>query len=93
MGESTEKYITFTVPIEKEVSRIDKTENIKNTSYMLQLLIVQDLWQVHYQILSIFLKQFIELNVNLDTMIKNVKHAELNKSATFFMNTQILKMI
>ena len=36
MGESTEKYITFTVPIEKEVSRIDKTENIKNTSYMLQ---------------------------------------------------------
>ena len=25
LGESTEKYITFTVPIEKEVERIDKT--------------------------------------------------------------------
>ena len=45
------------------------------------LLIAQDLWQVHYQILSIlFLKEFIELNVNLDTMIKNVKHVELNIS-------------
>ena len=42
-------------------------------------LIVQDLWQTHYQILStIFLKGFIELNVNLDIMIKNVKHVELN---------------
>ena len=38
------------------------------------LLIVQDLWQVHYQILSIiFLKRFIELNVNTNMMIKNVK--------------------
>ena len=44
------------------------------------LLIAQDLWQVHYQILSIiFLKEFIELNVNLDKMIKNVKHLELIK--------------
>ena len=43
------------------------------------LLIVQDLWQAHYQILSmIFLKEFIELNVNMDMMIKNVKDAELN---------------
>ena len=35
------------------------------------LLIAQDLWQAHYHILSIiFLKEFIELTVNLDTMIK-----------------------
>ena len=35
------------------------------------LLIVQDLWQVLYQILLIiFLKESIELNVNSDTMIK-----------------------
>ena len=41
------------------------------------LLTAQDLWQFHYQILSIiFLKEFMELNVNLDTMIKNVKHLE-----------------
>ena len=34
------------------------------------LLIAQDLWQAHYRILSlIFLKEFIELNVNTDMMI------------------------
>ena len=44
------------------------------------LLIAQGLWQAHYQILSIiFLKEFIELNVNTD-MIKNVKLVELNIS-------------
>ena len=45
------------------------------------LLTAQKLWQVQYQILSIiFLKEFIQFNVNSDTMIKNVKHAELNIS-------------
>ena len=59
------------------------------------LLIAQDLWQAHYKILSIiFLKEFTKLNVNTDTMIKNVKHVELNISiATVFLNTQILKII
>ena len=34
LGENTEKYITFTVPIEKGVTRIDKNGEkiIKNTS-------------------------------------------------------------
>ena len=37
------------------------------------LLTVQGLWQAHYQLLPIiFLKEFIELNVNMDMMIKNV---------------------
>ena len=38
LGENTEKYITFTVPIEKEVTRIDKNgEKItKNIGYILQ---------------------------------------------------------
>ena len=35
------------------------------------LLIVQELWQAYYRILSIiFLKEFIKLIVNMDTMIK-----------------------
>ena len=35
------------------------------------LLIVQDLWQAHYQILSIiFLKEFIKFNLNMDMKIK-----------------------
>ena len=59
------------------------------------LLIVQDLWQVHYQsLLIILLKEFIELDTNTDTMTENVKHVELNISiATVFWNIQILKMI
>ena len=53
------------------------------------LLTLQDLWRAHYQILSInFLKEFIELNVNTEKMIKNAKLAELNVSiATVFLNT------
>ena len=36
LGENTEKYINFTVPIEKEVTRINKNgeEVIKNMSYI-----------------------------------------------------------
>ena len=40
----------------------------------------------------IFLSEFIELNVNTNMMIKNVKLVELNIS-TAFLKTQILKMI
>ena len=40
LGENTEKYITFTVPIENEVTRIDKNgEKItKNIPYILQFI-------------------------------------------------------
>ena len=40
LGENTEKYITFTVPIEKEVTRIDKNreEITKSISYILQFI-------------------------------------------------------
>ena len=64
-----------------------KLQKIYLTYY--NLLIAQDLWQAHYQILSIiFLKEFIELNVNTDMMIKNGILAELNISiATVFLNT------
>ena len=47
------------------------TKKIYPTAY--SLLIAQDLWQAYYQILSIiFLKEVIKLNVNTDTVIKNV---------------------
>ena len=59
------------------------------------LLIAQNLWQAHYQILSIiFLKEFMELNANMDMMIKDLKLAELNISiVTVFLNIQNLEMI
>ena len=72
LGENSKKYITFAIPIEKEITRIDKNGEVYIiclTCY--SLLIVQDLWQVHDQISSMIVKKrFIELNVNTDTMIK-----------------------
>ena len=40
LGDNTEEYITLTVPIEKEVTRIDKNEKeiTKNISYILQFI-------------------------------------------------------
>ena len=89
--------MTFTVPIEKEVTSIDKNgeeviKKIYPTFY--NLLMTQDLWQGHYQILSIIFRKFIKLNVNTDMIIKNVKLAKLNVNiATVFLTTQTLKMI
>ena len=53
-----------------------KLQNIYLICY--NLLLVHNLWQAHYQILIIFQKEFIKLNVNTDTMIKNVKLTEVN---------------
>ena len=70
LGENTEKYITFTVPIEKEVIRINKKE--KETISKLKILII------------FLLIKFIKLNVNTDIITKNVKIVELNKDSDCF---------
>ena len=59
------------------------------------LLIAQDLWEAYYEILAIiFLNEFIELNVDMNMMIKIVKLVELNISiATASLNIQTFKMI
>ena len=59
------------------------------------LLIVESLWRGHYQILSIIFNYLnLELNVNTNMMIRNVKPVELNISITaVFLNTHILKII
>ena len=97
LEEKTEKYLTFTVAIEKEVARSDKNGDKITKIYLkdYNLLIAQNILQAHYQILSItFLEKFTKLHVNTDTMIKNVKFAELSKDiATGFLSTQTLKMI
>ena len=42
----------------------------------------------------ILLKEFIELNVNIDMVTKNVKHPELNTQiASAFLNRQTFKII
>ena len=51
------------------------SEKLYLTDY--NLLIVQNLWQAHYKVLlPILLKDFVKLNVNTNTMIKNIKLAE-----------------
>ena len=97
LAEGTEKYITFKVPIKKEIAGLIKMEMKLHKIYLTyyNLLIAQDLWRAHYQILSIiFLKESIELNVNKNIMIKNVKLAELNINiATVFLNIKTSKMV
>ena len=75
------------------IKKEKKLQNIYIANY--NLLIAEDSWKAHYQILSIiFLKEFLKLNVNMDTMIKNVKLAESNINvATVLLNTKTLKMI
>ena len=66
-----------------------KLQKLYTTSY--NLLMGQDLWQAHYQIL---LKEFTELNVNANMMIKNVKLVQKNsKMAKALLNTQALQKI
>ena len=76
LGENTEKYPTFTVTIEEEVTRLNKNgEQItKNISYILQF---------------IDRAKFMASSLNTDIMVKNVKLGELNISiATVFLNIQ-----
>ena len=78
----------------RKLEKMDK-KSIKTYLTYYSFLIAQDIWQAHYQILSIiFLKEFIEPNMNSDMMTKNMKLVELNISiATVFLNTWVLKMI
>ena len=67
--------MTFAVAIEKGVTSIYKNEEqiTKNIFYILEFIDSARLIAISLSILSIiFLKEFIELNVNSDTMIKNV---------------------
>ena len=55
LWENKEKYKTFSVLMKKKITKINKDgdKSVVNISYKINLLIVQDLWQVHYQILLI----------------------------------------
>ena len=68
----------------------------KNISYILEFIDnVRFMGNSLSILLIIFLKEFIELNVNTEAMTKNVKQVELNISIatiSIFLNTQILKI-
>ena len=76
----TEKFITSSVPIEKEVIRIDKKREgiTKTVSYRLQLDSKRFTVTSLSNLVQTLHKEFIKLNViNTNTMIKNVKLAKL----------------
>ena len=55
---------------------------------------MQNLWQVHHQSMPInIIQDFIKFDGNMDTMIKNVKHAKFNINiANIILNTHTLKL-
>ena len=64
----------------------NKLQKIYLTYY--DSLIAQNLRQALNQVMSIIcLKEFVDLNVNTDIMIENVKHVELNISIATELNT------
>ena len=97
LGENTERYITFSIPIKNEVTRINKKEEkvTKTISYRLQFIDSARFMIRNFQVsLIILLKEFMKLKVNMDMIVKNVKHAELNtKIVNTALNMQTLKMI
>ena len=84
LGENTDKHKPFSIPIRNEVKKIDKMGKKLQKPYLTNynLLIAQDLWQAHYQILLInLLKEFIKLTENMDMITKNAKNIELRSQS------------
>ena len=76
LDENTEKYITFSVPIKKEITKNDKDGNDKTTkiSYKIKfLLIALDLCEAHYQtLLIIYLKDSIVVSAQIVNLVSNI---------------------
>ena len=83
--------------MKKEVTRNHKEEMKSQKLYFTDcnLFIAQDLWQDRYQfLLIILLKELMISNVNTDTIIINVKLAELNITIeSAFLITPALKIV
>ena len=80
LGKIARDYINSFVPIEKEIINIEKDNNegiVKKVLYDKDnnlVLIVQDLWQVHYQILLIISqKESTKLNAKIVVVFLNMK--------------------
>ena len=75
LGENKEKYKTFSVPIKKKITKIDKdgNESVDNISYKIKFIDSARFMQVHYQILSIILqKDLIKLTLKIVVVFLNM---------------------
>ena len=97
LGEHTEKYITFSVSIEKVVPRIDKKgkEITKTISYRLQFIdSARFMASSLSDLVNDLAKASCKINKNTIMIKKSGKLAELNKKiVSVFLNTKTLKMV
>ena len=93
----TEKYLTFTIPIEKEVLRIDKNgeEVTKYISYILQFIdSTRFMESSSSNLVSNLSERIHKIKCKHGHEDKNEKLVELQmKYATVFLNTKTLKII
>ena len=96
LEENAEKYKTFSATVIK-VKKICKTgkEIAKTISYKWKFIVSTRFLASSLSSLPIILlKEFIKLNVNMDMVIKNVKHMELITNFVIaILNTQALRVI
>ena len=86
LGKNTEKYVTFSIPIEKKVARIDK--KWYEITKVIPDRFLQFITSGRFTTGSL-LNLVNNLANNTDTMIKNVKLAELNAKIVYaFFNTK-----
>ena len=79
-GENTEKYITFSVPIKKKITKIDKDSNdrIMKISYKIKFTDSFSLCQAHYQVLLIiYLKDFIAISAQIISLALTICQSKM----------------
>ena len=74
LGENTEKCITISVPISKEITKIDKDGNDKIVTIPYKLKFIGSFrFQLHYQVLLIiFLMDYIAINVQIVNLVLTI---------------------
>ena len=76
LGENTEKYESFSIPVEKKVKNIDKdgNETVVTISFKIKFIDSTRFMVVHNQILVVISqKEFIKLNVKIVIVFLNIK--------------------
>ena len=97
LGENTEKYITFTIPIEKEVTRIDENGEviIEHIPYILQSIDSARFMEISLSdLVNNFSEGILKIQCEFVHDEEIVKLVKLSKRiTTVFLNIETLKMI
>ena len=97
LGENTEKYITFTIPTEKEVARIDENGEviIEHIPYILQSIDSARFMEISLSnLVNNFCEGILKIQCNFVHDEEIMKLVKLSKRiTTVFLNIETLKMI